>query len=128
MAEIRTIYKICARGEWDRARAAGHYAGSADDARDGFIHFSFAEQLAGTARKYFGGRDDLLLLAVEPGALGPALKLEASRGGQLFPHLYGPLPLSSVCWVEPLPWDGEAHLWPSRLAADSGWKTGRPGE
>lgn len=95
------IYKICSQSEWDAAVVAGEYGGSADDRRDGFIHFSFQHQLATTAAKYFANRDDLMLLEVDADALGDALKLEPSRGGDLFPHLYGPLPLHAVLTTAP---------------------------
>lgn len=94
--EQRLIYKICSRVEWDAALAAGEYNGSADDARDGFIHFSTAEQVAATAAKYFAGRTDLVLVEVDATRIGPLLRFEPSRGGALFPHLYGVLPLSAV--------------------------------
>ncbi len=66
------------------------------DLRDGFIHFSTAEQAVETAAKHFAGQRDLVLLAVEADALGDALKWEPSRGGALFPHLYAPLDLTLV--------------------------------
>lgn len=100
---MTTIYKICERACWPRAEQAGTYRGSAVDARDGFIHLSTAAQLAGTLEKHFAGRSDLLLVAVETDRLGPALKWEPSRGGELFPHLYGALPLIAVTWTKPLP-------------------------
>jgi uncharacterized protein (DUF952 family) len=90
------VYKICGRAEWDAAVARGEYTGSADDARDGFIHFSTAEQVAETAAKYFARRSDLVLLEVDAAQLGSALRFESSRGGALFPHLYGALPLTAV--------------------------------
>lgn len=90
------VYKICSQAEWDAAVAAGEYTGSADDARDGFIHFSTAEQVAATAAKYFAGRNDLVLIEVDAAHLGAALRFEPSRGGALFPHLYGALPLTAV--------------------------------
>ena len=98
-----TIYKICARALWRAAEAEGQFTGTADDGRDGFIHFSAAAQLAETAAKHFAKQADLMLVAVDGGALGSALKWEPSRGGALFPHLYGPLPLSAVRWTRPLP-------------------------
>jgi len=109
---METIYKICSRAEWASAVATAEYVGSADDARDGFIHFSFVHQLAGTAAKYFAGRTDLVLIAIDPTPLGGALKLEPSRGGELFPHLYGPLPTRFALRVHALPWDCTAHEWP----------------
>lgn len=93
------IYKILSRSEWDAALACGEYTGSPDDARDGFIHFSSANQLAVTAAKYFTGKRDLLLVAVDEATLGAALKWEPSRGGDLFPHLYAPLQTSHARWT-----------------------------
>ena len=90
------IYKICTASEWREAEQAGAYRGSAVDRRDGFIHFSTAEQAAETASKWFTGLPDLLLVAVDAEALGVKLKWEPSRGGALFPHLYGELPLAAV--------------------------------
>ena len=101
-----TIYKICGASEWDEAVRAGVYRGSPIDLRDGYIHFSTAEQVAETAAKHFAGQDDLLLIAVDTAALGPELKWESARGGALFPHLYCTLPVSAVLWAKPLPLDG----------------------
>ena len=97
------IYKIMSLEEWSHAQAAGRYAGSADDKRDGFIHLSTAEQLAGTLAKHFAGRDDLLLLAVDPEPLAPHLRWEPARGGAFFPHLYADLPVNVVISVKPMP-------------------------
>jgi len=100
---VATIYKICERAEWQAAERAGIYRGAAVDLRDGFIHFSTAAQVAETAAKHFAGRADLVLVAVDAAALGEALQWEPSRGGALFPHLYGALPLSAVQWARALP-------------------------
>lgn len=89
----RFIYKVCEQSAWSAAVAAGAYRGSAVDLRDGFIHFSTAAQLAETLRRHFAGQRDLVLIAVDPGDLGDALRYEPSRGGDLFPHLYGELPV-----------------------------------
>jgi uncharacterized protein (DUF952 family) len=97
------IYKICPEALWREAERAGAFAGAPVDARDGYIHFSTAAQARETAAKHFAGRRDLLLIAVEAEALGAALRYEPSRGGDLFPHLYAPLPLSAVRRVAPLP-------------------------
>jgi uncharacterized protein (DUF952 family) len=99
---VTTIYKICQRMAWEEAEAAGQYAGSDTDRRDGFIHFSTAAQLEGTAAKHFAGLADLMLVGVDGDALGSALKWEPSRGGELFPHLYAVLPLSAVLWARRL--------------------------
>ena len=90
------IYKILPAAEWQEVQAKGRFDGSAIDLRDGYIHFSTAAQAQETGRKYFSGMADLMVLAVEGESLGPALKWEPSRGGDLFPHLYGPLPVSAV--------------------------------
>lgn len=97
------IFKICAALEWEAAREAGVYAGSAVDIRDGFIHFSTAGQAAETVAWHFAGQTDLVLVRIESEALGDALKWEPSRGGALFPHLYGPLPTRLATWIKPLP-------------------------
>jgi uncharacterized protein (DUF952 family) len=99
---MTVIYKICQQKEWPEAEHHGEFRGSEADARDGFIHFSTAAQLAGTAAKHFAGATDLLLVAVDAGALGQALKWETARGGELFPHLYAALPLKAVRWTLPL--------------------------
>jgi uncharacterized protein (DUF952 family) len=100
---VTIVYKICGQPLWRVAEAVGEFRGSDDDARDGFIHFSTADQLAETVAKHFAKQSDLLLIAVDAGRLAPQLKWERSRGGALFPHLYGPLRLDAVCWVRPLP-------------------------
>jgi uncharacterized protein (DUF952 family) len=107
------IYHICTRAEWEASQATGRYDGSSQDRADGFIHFSTARQVRASAAKHRAGQDGLVLLAVDPGALGDALRWERSRGGDLFPHLYGPLPLSAVLRVDDLPLglDG-AHVFP----------------
>ena len=97
------IYKIVATEEWAEAEAAGVFAGASVDRADGFIHFSTAAQAAATAAKWFAGRDDLTLAAIDAEALGEDLRWEPSRGGALFPHLYAVLPMSAVVWSRPLP-------------------------
>jgi uncharacterized protein (DUF952 family) len=107
------IYKICTAAEWREAERAGVYRGSAVDLKDGFIHFSTAEQAAETAAKHFAGQRDLVLVAVDADAFGDGLKWEPSRGGVLFPHLYGELPLKAVQRVDPLPLDETGrHVFP----------------
>lgn len=111
------IYKICDVSEWNEAVACGVYRGSAHDRRDGFVHLSTAAQLAGTLAKHFAGRARLVLIAVDAGALGAALRREPARGGELFPHLYGPLPVSAAHSVTPLPLDGKhRHILPDLAA------------
>ena len=108
-----TIYKICERALWREAERAGVFSGAAVDLRDGFIHFSTADQVHETAARHFMGVPDLMLVAVDAAALGGALKWETSRGGDLFPHLYGALPLAAVLWARPLPLDSDRrHVFP----------------
>lgn len=98
-----TIYKILPRQLWAEAVARGAFEGSPLDLADGFIHFSTAAQVHETAARHFAGVPDLLLVAVPAAALGEAIKWEPSRGGDLFPHLYGSLPVTLAVSVEPLP-------------------------
>ncbi|MHC8509078.1 MAG: DUF952 domain-containing protein [Rhodospirillales bacterium] len=110
------IYHMCRAAEWAAAEAAGAYAGSAQDAADGFIHFSAAPQLRVSAAKHRAGQDGLVLVTADPDRLGDALKWEPSRGGALFPHLYGPLPTAAVLRVDPLPLGpGGAHVFPAHV-------------
>lgn len=97
------IYKICTASAWREAERAGIYRGSADDARDGFIHFSTAQQLEGTLRKHFTGQPALFLIAVESDGLVENLRWEEARDGSFFPHLYGELDLGHVVKVIDLP-------------------------
>ena len=110
------IYKICPEPLWRAAEAAGRFDGAPVDLADGFVHFSTAAQLRETAARHFAGQAGLLLIAVEPAVLGSELRYESSRGGDLFPHLYGPLPLDAVRNVANLPLgpDG-AHVFPEGI-------------
>jgi len=107
------IYKICPASLWRQAETDGLFRGAPVDLADGYIHFSTAAQARETAARHFAGQADLVLVAVSVAALGPALKWEPSRGGDLFPHLYGPLPVSAAASVVPLPLgaDGD-HVFP----------------
>jgi uncharacterized protein (DUF952 family) len=100
--ERRLVYKVCSAREWAEAVANGSYRGSAVDLRDGFIHFSTRTQLAETLRRHFAGQRDLVLVAVNPETLGASLRWEPSRGGDLFPHLYGELPVALARNVSPV--------------------------
>lgn len=114
----RAIYHMCRDEEWRAARAAGSYAGSSQDAADGFIHFSTAVQVRESAARHRAGQAGLVLLAVDAAALGEALKWEPSRGGALFPHLYGPLPVAAVIAVHDLPLGPDGtHVFPPLPAA-----------
>jgi uncharacterized protein (DUF952 family) len=101
------VYKILAGAEWDAAKAAGRFEGAAIDLRDGFIHLSTAAQAQETARLHFAGQAGLVVLALDADRLGAALKWEPSRGGQLFPHLYGALDCALVEAVTPAPLDAD---------------------
>ncbi len=100
---MTTIYKISPRQAWDDAEKAGIFTGAPVDIADGYIHFSAAHQVRETAAKYFHGQPDLILAAINAAALGETLKWEPSRGGDLFPHLYGTLSMSAVMSVISLP-------------------------
>jgi len=105
---------MCRREEWAAAQLTGIYAGSSQDAADGFIHFSTAAQICESARRHRTGQAELILLTVDAAALGDALKWEPSRGGQLFPHLYGGLPVAAVRRVDELPLGADGlHVFPA---------------
>ena len=106
------IYKICPRALWREAERDGVFRGAPVDRADGYIHFSTAEQVRETAARHFAGQSDLLLVAVDAAALGPALRWEPSRGGPRFPHLYGTLALDAVRRVEDLPLGCDGHIFP----------------
>jgi uncharacterized protein (DUF952 family) len=110
-----TIYKICDAALWRAAEPAGAFRGAPVDLADGYIHFSTAAQVRETAARHFAGRGDLVLVAIDAEALGPALRYEPSRGGALFPHLYGALPMAAVLWVKPLPLGAGGHVFPEPL-------------
>lgn len=113
-----TIFRLLDQDAWQRALTAGAFLGTEHDRRDGFIHFSTAEQVVETARRHYAGRADLLLLWVSRAALGAALRWEPSRGGDLFPHLYGPLPTSAVVKTAPLPLGADGrHTFPDGVGA-----------
>ncbi len=99
---MRAIYKVCPASAWREAERLGSFAGSADDLRDGFIHFSTRGQVAETVRKHFAGQSGLFLITVDADALGDALRWEPSRNDELFPHLYGDLDLGAVVAIATL--------------------------
>jgi uncharacterized protein (DUF952 family) len=109
----RWIYHLSRRPDWARARKSGSYPGSAEDTADGFLHFSTAGQVVESARKHRAGETGLVLLEVDASLLGDALRWEPSRGGQLFPHLYGPLPAAAVKAEFDLPLGADGvHVFP----------------
>lgn len=107
MSGAGRVYKIVSRTAWEAAQAAGVFEGAAIDQRDGYIHLSTAAQAQETARLHFRGQPDLVVAAFEAAALGGGLRWEASRGGQLFPHLYGPLDPRLAAALHPAPLDEE---------------------
>ncbi|PCI63835.1 MAG: hypothetical protein COB37_03540 [Kordiimonadales bacterium] len=91
------IFKILRRHEWEQAEKTSSYLGSADDERDGFVHFSTFSQLPSTTSKYFSGEADLKLLAYDADSFSEkTLKWEASRSGMLFPHLYSSFDIATA--------------------------------
>ncbi len=101
------IYKVATRQQWQLAIDAGCFNGSAIDLVDGYIHFSTAEQVAETVRKHFQGQVDLVVISVSVAELGDALRWERSRGGDLFPHLYGALAVAAAVELLDLPMNGD---------------------
>lgn len=99
---LNVVYKVLTAAEWADMERDGVFRGSADDRRDGFIHLSSADQLQGTLDKHFAGASDLVLAAVAADRIAERLEWEAGRNGELFPHLYGPLPAAAVRWVRAL--------------------------
>lgn len=91
-----TAYKILTAGQWAHFRRHGVFHGAPVDLDDGYIHLSAADQLQGTLDKHFAGQSDLVIAEVDLAALGESVKWEISRGGALFPHIYGPLPMEAV--------------------------------
>ena len=117
------IYHLCSRIDWEGERdgPATAYLGSALARGDGFLHLSCSHQLAASLEKHFTALPGLVLVAVETARLGDALKWEVSRGGQLFPHLYGPLPLSAVIGVDDISLGSDGvHILPPMDAAPRG--------
>jgi uncharacterized protein (DUF952 family) len=98
---VTLVFKVLSRTEWSEAEREGVFRGSEIDRRDGFIHLSSGNQVEQTIVLWFPDRDDLMLAAVEDGRLSDSLKWEPSRGGALFPHYYGSLPLERVAWARP---------------------------
>ena len=98
------IYHLANENDWLAAGTGGvPYTGGAQDLCDGFIHLSTRDQVVESAARHRPGEQGLLLLAVNERELGNALRWETSRGGALFPHCYGPIPLAAVVWTAPLP-------------------------
>jgi uncharacterized protein (DUF952 family) len=97
----KRIYHIATSLAWAAAQQEDFYIHASLNT-EGFIHCSFWDQVAETLALHFQGQADVVLLEIEPAALSAELKTEASRNGQLFPHLYGPLNLNAVVNITPL--------------------------
>ncbi|MBB3934896.1 DUF952 domain-containing protein [Aureimonas phyllosphaerae] len=116
MEQRALIFKLSPRSEWLEAEAAGRFVGAPVDVEDGYIHFSTAEQVRETAAKHFAGETSLIVAAVDPARLGGDLKWEPSRGGDLFPHLYGELLMDAVVYVADLPLGADGrHVFPGSM-------------
>jgi len=121
------IYKIVPKDLWQASEDKGRFDGAPADMADGFLHFSSAEQVAETDAKYFKNQEDLILVAVDTEQLGEKLRWEASRGGALFPHLYGSMKLDAVVFAKPLPIkDDGTHDFTGLLDALSGEAVPKP--
>ena len=110
MSDRPTIaYKVLT-AEQMRALEADAFAGAPVDIADGYIHLSTVRQLTETVDKHFAGQSDLWVAAIDLAALGDAVRWEESRGGQLFPHIYGRMPLGAVIAYGPLERDGHGTV------------------
>ena len=98
----RIVYKIMSATELNQMRRDGVFRGSPADITDGYVHLSTGSQLAATLDKHYSGVDGLMLAAVDVSLLGDTVRWEPARGGQLFPHIYGPLPIGAVVLVAPV--------------------------
>ncbi len=95
-------YKVLTGAQMAELLDKGSFAGAPVDIIDGFIHLSTAAQLSETVDKHFAGQTELIIAAVDLVLLGEVVRWEPSRGGQLFPHIYAPLPLLAVVAHGPL--------------------------
>jgi glutathione S-transferase len=114
------LLHLAVAAEWERARSVGSYERSTIDtslAEEGFVHCSFPDQVQATADRYYRGRDDIVLLRIDPDRLGVDVVVEEARGGERFPHVYGPIPVVAVASVEPVPMGPDGRL-------DLGWLSG----
>ena len=96
MSHPPIAYKIVTAAQWGQFQADGVFAGAPVDLADGYIHLSTADQLQGTLDKHFAGQTGLVIAEIDLGLMGDTIRWEVSRGGALFPHIYGPLPLSAI--------------------------------
>ena len=109
------IYKICTSQDWVETELSGVFPGAPVDIADGFIHFSSSNQVVETAARHFAGQEGLVLLTIPTEGLGPELRWEISRGGELFPHLYGELRREQVAQIDALPLGPAGHIFPDPI-------------
>jgi uncharacterized protein (DUF952 family) len=95
----RIVYKIMSAAELKQMQRDGVFRGSPADIADGFIHLSCGSQLAATLDRHYSGVDGLMLVAVDLSRIGDTVRWEPARGGQLFPHIHGHLPIEAVVSV-----------------------------
>jgi uncharacterized protein (DUF952 family) len=107
VADSAQLFHIALASDWAAAQQAGEYRISTlgrtlDDV--GFVHASYAGQVAGVLAAFYSGvTESLVLLAVDPARLGCEVRAEeAVPGGELFPHIYGPIPVAAVTGVTPI--------------------------
>ncbi|HTH49447.1 MAG TPA: DUF952 domain-containing protein [Candidatus Limnocylindria bacterium] len=107
------IYRLAEPADWAAAQQNGQFA-SADLKAEGFIHFSERWQVQGVSERYYAKRTGLWLLAVDEDRLTCPLRRENTTGGtELFPHVYGPVPLTAVVRHAPLARDADGVIqWP----------------
>jgi uncharacterized protein (DUF952 family) len=91
-----TAYKILTAQQWQQFQTDGVFHGAPIDIADGYIHLSTAGQTDETLAKHFAGQSGLVIAQIDLNLLGDAVKWEVSRGGALFPHVYGSLPVEAV--------------------------------
>lgn len=109
----RSLYKVLSAEIWKAAESVGELQGTGIDLQDGFIHLSSADQVQETVALHFAGQSDLVLVAIDAEALGETLRWESSRNDQLFPHVYGVIPMAAVERVDPLPLGADgSHIFP----------------
>ena len=95
-AQPAVAYKVLTQEQFADWQAVGTFGGSPVDLADGYIRLSTAEQLQATLDKHFAGQDGLIIAEVNLDPLADTVRWEPSRGGALFPHVYGDLPLAAL--------------------------------
>lgn len=110
---VPRLLHLAVAAEWERARSVGSYERSTIDTslqQEGFIHCSFAHQVQATADRYYRGRDDIVLLRVDPDLLDVEVVVEEASSGERYPHVYGPIPVAAVTSAEPVPLAPDGRL------------------